>query len=635
MNSFRAARVFARQRGWLFSAGLLAALSASLLGAPPKAKSSKPAAGSKSPAASLSGTSSEGNLPTSHQEHADAYASNNPAGADLQLPKEALNKAEALVAFSQALIAEDQADTEIALAKYRRALELDPSYSELAVKVAFELAKRNDPSAGIQILKDAVKASPKEPLPLIYLSQLYAKNLKKPDLALKYAEQAVALDTNQIAAHLSVLEVLLTSGQQKRAEQALERAGKATSTDSSFWLQLGEVYQRVYLQDESAPPAPAVLERINGVFRKAAELGIDDALVQAKVGNHFVDSKQIKEGAKYYLAALSLKQKSDDPILLNVKEKLAKVLLQAGETDEAIRVLEEITKANSLQFATFELLGELYEQKGDIDKALAHYQHSLLLDASEPTNHLRVAQLQLSLKRYDQAVETAQVARAKFPDNPQALYLLAIVLSQAKKHTEAMTAFASAQAEFQANREELLDSRFYFSYGAAAEQAGLIDKATELLKKCIELDPNDPQAYNYLGYMWVDRGENLEEAGKMIQKALEADPDNGAYLDSLGWYYFKTGDLDRALRELLKAADVLKSTDKITPEDPVVYDHIADVFQAKGNTAEALRYWQKSLSLDKEQTKVAEKIESAKQKVTSGVPMPKVQTVAEPAPTPQ
>ncbi|RYD88040.1 MAG: hypothetical protein EOP50_19750, partial [Sphingobacteriales bacterium] len=99
-------------------------------------------------------------------------------------------KADALAYFAGALISEDNADTEAALAGYRRALELDPSYSELAVKVAFELAKRNDPSGGIQVLKDAIKASPKEPLPLIYLSQLYSKYLKKADLAFKYAEQA-------------------------------------------------------------------------------------------------------------------------------------------------------------------------------------------------------------------------------------------------------------------------------------------------------------------------------------------------------------------------------------------------------------------------------------------------------------
>jgi hypothetical protein len=41
--------------------------------------------------------------------------------------------------FAQALLAEDNAESDAALAAYRKTLELDPSYAELAVKVAYEL----------------------------------------------------------------------------------------------------------------------------------------------------------------------------------------------------------------------------------------------------------------------------------------------------------------------------------------------------------------------------------------------------------------------------------------------------------------------------------------------------------------
>jgi tetratricopeptide (TPR) repeat protein len=131
-----------------------------------------------------------------------------------------------------------------------------------------------------------------------------------------------------------------------------------------------------------------------------------------------------------------------------------------------------------------------------------------------------------------------------------------------------MTAFAEAKAEAENSHEEMLTGTFYLQWGAAAEQAGLTDRAAELLRQSIALEPESAEAYNYLGYMWTDRGENLEEAGKLIQKALEIDPDNGAYIDSLGWYYYKTGDAERAVKELLRAAEIIK------PEDPVVFDHL-------------------------------------------------------------
>ena len=163
----------------------------------------------------------------------------------------------------------------------------------------------------------------------------------------------------------------------------------------------------------------------------------------------------------------------------------------------------------------------------------------------------------------------------------------------------------------------MLDGEFYFDYGAAAEQAGMVQKAAELFKKSIELDPaNAARSYNYLGFMWVDRGQNLEEAGTLIKRAVEMEPNNGAYIDSLGWYYFKKGEPEKALPELLKAAGAIK------PEDSEVYDHIGDTYQKLGNTSQAVTYWQKAATLDPDNKTLAEKVEGAKQKVVNSAASP-------------
>ena len=82
--------------------------------------------------------------------------STQPAASDLLLNSDNAAKADALAAFSKAIVAEDNADSDKALDDYQKALALDPGYTELAVKVAFELARRGDPSAGIQVLKDSI-----------------------------------------------------------------------------------------------------------------------------------------------------------------------------------------------------------------------------------------------------------------------------------------------------------------------------------------------------------------------------------------------------------------------------------------------------------------------------------------------
>ena len=578
--------------------------------------------------------------PAGPEEFADAFPTNVPASADLQLHPDGARKADALVAFTEALIAEDGADTEKSLAGYRKVLELDPGYAELAVKVAYELSRRNDVPGGIQVLKDCIKAAPKEPMPLIFLSQLYAKQLKKPDLALKAAEQALAVAPENFACYLAIFELAMTGGDTKNAEVVLEKASKSGSRDAKFWVQIGDLYTRLFLKEDGSSQ-PDDQRKMNAAYLRAGELAGDDATVLSRVGDYFVLSRQVKEAIPFYLKVVAAPQTDKDPPLTSTRDKLARAFIVTQQREEAISVLEQMSKDNPLRFDTFELLGELYQQKGesekakgdlgkadeDFEKALHNFEHSLLLDASEPQNYVRLSLLLIESKKADKAVEIMQRARAKFPDVPRITVILAMSLSSAKQHTAAMTAFAEALAEAENNHEELLNFAFYFQYGAAAEQAGLTDKATELLKQCIEMEPGNAQAYNYLGYMWADRGERLDEAGDMIKKAVEMDPDNGAYLDSLGWLYFKKGEHEKAISQLLRAAEVTK------PEDAVVFDHIADTYQALGKTAEAMNYWQKAVALsaeDKKQAdKISEKLEAAKQKVTSKAP-----SKPEPAPAP-
>ena len=345
---------------------------------------------------------------------------------------------------------------------------------------------------------------------------------------------------------------------------------------------------------------------VDPLLKKAAGFAGNDGNIYAKIADDYVLIDQVASAIPFYLRTLELNKDNAD-----VRYKLAQSFLKTGQRDQAIRSLEEMLKANPLKFEIYEFLARLYEEAGNKERALANYEQALLLAPNQPENYLHTAGVELDLKQYDQAISTLEEARRRFPI-PQITYSLAIALSTAKHYSEALPIFESALQEAQSTEQELIDGSFYFNYGATAEQAGLVEKAATLLKKSIELDPSKAaQAYNYLGYMWVDRNLNLDEAGSMIKKALEIEPENGAFLDSLGWFYFKKGDFARALTELLHAADLTN------PPDPVVYEHIGDTYRSLGNSPQALSYWQKALNLDPQNQSVMSKIDQAKAKMTS------------------
>ncbi len=256
------------------------------------------------------------------------------------------------------------------------------------------------------------------------------------------------------------------------------------------------------------------------------------------------------------------------------------------------------------------MLTELYIKTGDLSKALVNARQTVVIEPGNIERYRTVIDLLYRMKRFDEMAATLAEARRNFPRVASITHLYAVALSQAKRNDEAVKAFAEAEKEAENSQPEMLDARFYFDYGGAAERAGNHELAATMLKKSIDLDPaNASEAYNYLGYMWVDLGQNLDEAELLIRRALAMEPSNGAYIDSLGWLYYHQGKYQEALTELLRAAEAL-------PEpDPTVYGHVADAYRKLGKTAEAVLYWQKALALDPDNKEFIAKLDEASKKV--------------------
>lgn len=131
----------------------------------------------------------------------------------------------------------------------------------------------------------------------------------------------------------------------------------------------------------------------------------------------------------------------------------------------------------------------------------------------------------------------------------------------------------------------------FYSRGICHERLGNFDAAEVDMRRALELEPNQPQVLNYLGYSFVDRGEKLDEALSMIQRAVAGQPDSGYILDSLAWAYYRLGRYDEALTPMEQAS-------LLEPVDPVVTDHLGDVYWAVGRTREAEFQWHRALSFE-------------------------------------
>jgi tetratricopeptide (TPR) repeat protein len=543
---------------------------------------------------------------------------------DLFLRLENEHKGDALAHFVEGLAFEENGEMDKALSAYRKVLDVDPGQAELASRVASILTRQDEFPQAIDILKDAIKANPKATEPLLELAFIYAKYLRRTDQAIDYVNRAIALDPQNIDAYERLCEIALAAGDEKNAIQSLDRAAALKSDDPTFWTRLGKLYASIVFKADRSPK-PEEIRRVNEIFKKAVDHAGDDVSVLKDLADYYASTQQITEAIPLYLRLLEL-----EPEDSNSREKLATGFVLTNQRDKAVQMLEEIIKQHPEKYQPYDLLAGLLddnaralerekkseEAKVIFAKAAANYEQSLVVNPGRASPYLHLAELLLGpLKESERAVKVLTEARQRFSQTPEIAYYLAIAQREAKHSQEAVATFEEALHEAELGGAEITNARFYFDYGAAAEQAGLYDKAAELFRKSIALDPaSAADAYNYLAYMWAEHNMHLDEAEQMIRLALQADPNNGAYIDTLGWLEFREGKLDQALIDLLRAAQ------KLTRDDPVVFEHIGDTFAKMNKTAQALDAWQKALNLDPKNKNLSEKIDNAKTKMSKGQP---------------
>jgi tetratricopeptide (TPR) repeat protein len=213
-----------------------------------------------------------------------------------------------------------------------------------------------------------------------------------------------------------------------------------------------------------------------------------------------------------------------------------------------------------------------YERLREYDKAIAVLTQTRAATRTDATLEVRIARVQLSAGRGDNAITTLQGAMAKFPDEPLVKLELGAALGRQKRFAEAETVF----------------------------------------RQMINADPTNAEALNYLGYMLAERGQRLDESVAFVQRALTIDPGNPAYLDSLGWAYFRQGRFDLAEQPLIDAGARM-------PSNSVVLDHLGDLHFKRERYQDAIDAWKRALDGDGDSIKrseVEDKIKTARQRLT-------------------
>ncbi len=521
---------------------------------------------------------------------------------------------------------------------YRRLIDLDPKQPEMYVDLASLYLRRGEEQKAADLLERAVRKVDQPADLLRVLGGIYvqraAANASKPDEK-KYRQSAI---------------------------RTFERAVELAPDDGPFLFQLGDLY----LKDDQTAKALECFDRILNKRPDNLQLREKLAARFLEAGDASATIPKLEAVQKnqpanplldYYLGCLHASKGETNQALACfetavVKEptnpvpviKLALYQLETRASNEAVRTLSQAIERQTNDVRLVEMLAFVYFARKEYTNAMDHFARArpmvekedpdtvnpvyyfnyamacqmngrtdeaaeLLNKAIEHSSVYLDAYLQYAFGQKDDSVRRASITVLEKvgqlqPDQANVYLYLGLLNSYLKEYRAALAAFEKTGAllEDSPQKEDLLDASFYFWYAAACEREGQLDRAEKLFRQCLEIDPEHAEAYNYLAYMWADKGIKLDQAYDYVQKALALEPDSGAFVDTLGWVYFMQGKCQAALNEIRRASELI-------PDDPTITEHLGDVLFKLGDEKQAIPYWERSFVLDPDNTNVVHKLE--------------------------
>ncbi|MFM2397774.1 MAG: hypothetical protein RLZZ144_1024 [Pseudomonadota bacterium] len=350
-------------------------------------------------------------------------------------------------------------------------------------------------------------------------------------------------------------------------------------------LALQEVAIAIHLRPDW--DQPAVLEAQLWMSRDAAK-----ALALLK---KYLEAHPENYDARLYYARALLEQKFyvpsreqfqlliiANPASTEVAFAIALLSLQLGDLDRAEKELRQALVAGNKDSGTVHYyLAQLHEARKDEAAAIAEY-HAVSTGEYVFAARLREAQLLYKAGQLPAAQAVLHDAPTTQPQQGINLLLIeAQMLRESQQHDASFAVLTRGLEKFPKQPQIL------FEAAMTADKLGKLALFEQLMRKLIAVAPDAAQAYNALGYSFLERNVRIAEGMKLVEKAYKLAPNDAAIIDSIGWGHFRLGDLT-------KSTEFLRRAFALNP-DPEIAAHLGEVLWKSGKQEEAITLLQDSL----------------------------------------
>ncbi|MCC7031112.1 MAG: tetratricopeptide repeat protein [Chitinophagaceae bacterium] len=396
--------------------------------------------------------------------------------------------------------------------------------------------------------------------------------------ALKYAEKATQLDSKNKYFQELYTQLLVYNNNTRQAESQYNTLISNNPANDEY------IYKKAMLYIKS------------GNFEKALETLTD---LEKKIG--FNEDVILQKKALYQrlgkteLAITELKRLRDaDPSAVQYTIMMVDVYETGKQAEKAKAVYEELESRYPDQPLAQVALAQYYLENKNADQYYVFMQKVMRnknLDVDTKISLIAPSLQKLagdSTEEKGQVIEMAKVVAEESPDNKDAISLYADILYFSKHFDEALVQY---------KKYLLLDKSKYDVWGQVISlymDQQLHDSTLLYAEQSIELFPNNPLPYFFMGYTFLQKKES-EKAIKPLNKAADLEPENATLNAQI---YASLGEAYHAAKKYDYSDSCYEKALRILPDDATTLNNFAYYLSLRKNKLDkAEKMSKKSLEL--------------------------------------
>jgi len=369
-------------------------------------------------------------------------------------------------------------------------------------------------------------------------------------------QKVLAKDPANLEALSRLVALPSRDGDRNRAAESLESAQRAASGNTRLAAGLVDIYLQVGDKDRALAIA-------RNEARKAGpgDVSIIAARARAELAAGLTDS-----AIATYRQLVVI-----NPAAIGPRHQLVRLLADAGNTDEARKIVEDaLTNFKPTPLLVADLLA-IDLKSGGVDAALATAGRLRSDERLGAAASALIGDVYMEAQQFDKAADAYEKEFRATP-NSQLVLRLAAARARQKKLDEAVAVLRQWLAEHPD------DSRVASTLGSYDLAAHRFDDARTVLEGLAAKAPMDLIALNNLAWLYQLAGD--PRARRLAERAYLLAPELPQTADTLAWILVRQGEPGVALGLLRKATAT-------APGDPTIRYHLAVALNEQGHRDEA------------------------------------------------